>query len=57
MDGNFTMQHQFMKHPGDDVALGDGLGFFVEDRPYKSHLAIAKDSPAVNQYPSEVVLH
>ena len=28
-----------MRRPDDDVALADGLGFVVEDGPYKVHLS------------------
>ena len=43
MDGKFTAEHQKMRHSERDVLLSDGLGFFVQDAPYKEHLAKATE--------------
>jgi hypothetical protein len=32
-----------MRNPDDDVELADGLGFVVEDKPYKVHLSESKE--------------
>jgi hypothetical protein len=37
-----------MKHPEDDVALADGLGFMVESEPYKEHIAVSVESKQVH---------
>ena len=44
MDGNFSAEHMKMCNPADDVKLRDGEGFMVQDRDYKHHLKVAKES-------------
>ncbi|KAH9913117.1 uncharacterized protein B0H18DRAFT_860401, partial [Fomitopsis serialis] len=43
MDGNFSAEHLKMKLPLEDIALADGHGFMVTDKPYKQHVATAAD--------------
>ncbi|KAI0038755.1 hypothetical protein FA95DRAFT_1505108, partial [Auriscalpium vulgare] len=44
MDGNFTAEHMKMRRPENDVALRDGLGFFVRRQPYQRHLAASVEA-------------
>ena len=37
MDANFHLRHR-TKNIKNDVTLGDGLSYFVEEGPYKEHL-------------------
>lgn len=43
VDGSFHGDHMKMRNPDDDVELADGLGFVVEDKPYKVHLSESKE--------------
>ena len=49
-DGNFSAEHLKMKKPENDVALADGTGFMVTDKPYKEHLAAAKEIKGVQNF-------
>jgi hypothetical protein len=40
-DGNMSAQHMKMRRPELDVALTDGNGYVVEDKPYRLHLSEA----------------
>lgn len=50
VDGNFHGDHMKMRRPDDDVELADGLGFVVEDKPYKTHLSESKEIKQVWLY-------
>ena len=50
MDGNFSAEHLKMKLPLEDIALADGHGFMVTDKPYKQHVATAADRREVRTY-------
>jgi hypothetical protein len=50
VDGNFHGDHMKMRRPDDDVELADGLGFVVEDKPYRTHLSESKEIKQVWLY-------
>jgi hypothetical protein len=37
-DGNFRLKHRLIKNAKDDQPLGNGWGYFVENRKYGGHL-------------------
>ena len=50
VDGNFTAQHMNMKRTENDIALSDGLGYMVENGPYKMHIATAPENKEVSSW-------
>jgi hypothetical protein len=47
-DGNFSAQRLKKKHDPDDVALGNGKGYFVHDQHYQQYLASATNASEVS---------
>jgi hypothetical protein len=47
VDGNFKAEQIKMRKPDDDVALIDGEGYMVTDRPYREHLRVAIETKEV----------
>ena len=50
VDSNFTAQHMNMKRTENDIALSDGLGYMVENGPYKMHIATAPENKEVSSW-------